>query len=410
MNSLCRELIRDLRVMPRGLWVLVGGQFVNRFGSFVMPFLSLYLADRGLGMGQIASVLAAISVGHLVAPFVSGYLTDAIGRRNTIVISLAGGAVSLMGIYFAADYVQVVVIASIYGFLSSMFAPPANALISDLVPPELRVTAFALLRLAINAGFAAGPAVAGFLFTRAPVLIFVGDAATTLVFAALAWALLPHGLRTVDGRVTSPRVVARSWIEATRDMAGNARFVQLLAGSLFMAMAFQQVFTVLALDATARGLEPVAYGVLMGTNGVFIAVFELPLSQWIKRFQPRMVLRVGFAMIAAGCACFAFARTLPGFIAAMAVFTLGEMLSLPVAAGYTSQLAPARFRGRYFGWSTVVWSVAGMAGSTGVWFYGRVGDVWWIWSAAVALVGVTVMWPRVAARRDLPESGTIPAG
>ncbi len=395
--------------MPRGLWVLVGGQFINRFGSFVMPFLSLYLAGRGLGMGEIASILAAISVGHLVAPFVSGYLTDAIGRRDTIVISLAGGAVSLLGLYFAEGYPQIVIVATLYGFLSSMFAPPANALISDLVPSELRVTAFALLRLAINAGFAAGPAVAGLLFTRAPVLIFVGDALTTLIFAGLAWALLPHGLRTVQGRVTSARVVARSWVEATRDVLANGAFLQLLGGSLLMAVAFQQVFTVLALDATARGLDPVAYGILMGTNGLFIAFAELPLSHWVKRFRPQVVLRVGYALIAVGCASFAFARSLPGFVAAMAVFTFGEMLSLPVAAGYTSQLAPARFRGRYFGWSTVVWSIAGMAGSTGVWFYGRVGDVWWLWSGAVALLGSVVMCVRRPAREDISEPASASA-
>ncbi|MBE2214028.1 MAG: MFS transporter [Opitutaceae bacterium] len=395
--------------MPRGLWVLVGGQFINKFGSFVMPFLTLFLAGRGLGPGQIASILAAISIGHLVAPFVSGYLTDAIGRRDTIVLSLAGGAVAILGIYFAGSYTQIIVIAAVYGFLSSMFSPPANALISDLVPPELRVTAFALLRLAINAGFAAGPAVAGVLFTRAPMLIFIGDAATTLVFAALAWAFLPHGLRTVTGRVTSVRVVARSWVEATTDMVRNGPYVQLLIATLCMAVAFQQVFCVLALDATERGLDPVHYGLLMGSNGVFIALFELPLSQWTKRMDPRRVLRVGYAMVALGCASFALAQTFSQFLAAMALFTFGEMLSLPVAAGYGSQLAPAQFRGRYFGWSTVVWSLAGMAGSSGVWFYGTVGAVWWLWSGLVAGVGTLVMWPRLRARPVIDETAAAPA-
>lgn len=395
--------------MPRGLWVLVGGQFINKFGSFVMPFLTLYLAGLGLGPGQVASVLAAISVGHLAAPFVSGYLTDAIGRRDTIVVSLAGGAFSILVLYFAANYTQIIVVAAVYGFLSSMFPPPANALISDLVPPELRVTAFALLRLAINAGFAAGPAVAGVLFTRAPVLIFVGDAATTLVFAALAWAYLPHGLRTVEGRVTSVRVVARSWIEATRDMLRNTPFLQLLAATLCMAVAFQQVFSVLALDATARGLDPVHYGLLMGSNGVFIALFELPLSQWIKRFDPRRVLPVGYVLIALGCAAFSLAGTFSQFLWAMALFTAGEMVSLPVGAGYSSQLAPAQFRGRYFGWSTVVWSMAGMVGSAGVWIYGTVGAVWWLWTGVVAALGALVMLPRVSARAPAADSLAVAA-
>lgn len=398
MNAFSREFIRDLRTLPRGVWVLVGGQFINKFGSFVMPFLALYLAGRGLDMGGVAAVLAAISVGHLVAPFASGYLADAIGRRNTIVLALSGSSLAIVGIYFAEGYAALIAVATVYGFFAWMYGPPANALVSDLVPPEQRVMAFALLRLAINAGFAAGPAIAGVLFTRAPILIFVGDAATTLVFAILAWFYLPHGLRTVVGRVTSPRVVARSWIEATADMLRHPAYLQLLIATLLMAVAFQQVFTVLALDATARGLDPVAYGALMGFNGLLIALFELPLSQWIKRYSPRLVLRIGYATIGLGCAAFSLARTLPEFLAAMALFTFGEMLSLPVAAGYSSQLAPARYRGRYFGWTSVAWSVAGMAGSMGVWVYGRVGEVWWLWTAAFAAVGTLVMWPGLRER------------
>ena len=116
-----------------------------------------------------------------------------------------------------------------------------------------------------------------------------------------------------------------------------------------------------------------------------------------------------YAMVALGCASFALAQTFPQFLAAMALFTFGEMLSLPVAAGYGSQLAPAQFRGRYFGWSTVVWSIAGMAGSSGVWFYGTVGAVWWLWSGLVAGVGTLVMWPRLRARPVIDETAAAPA-
>ena len=401
MASFVQQLLADLRAMPRELWVLVGGQFINRFGTFVHPFLALFLTREGLETGQVAGVLGAIALGNLAAPFAAGYLTDAIGRRNTIIVALVGGAVTILGIYACRAFEQLLVVAALHGFFAYMFGPAAHALLTDLVRPELRVIAYALLRLAINAGFAAGPAVAGLLFTRSPFLIFAGDAATTLAFALLAWAFLPHGLRTIGGRLSSPAVIARSWLEAACDVVRNGPFLQLLLGQLLMAAAFMQVVNVLALDATSRGLSPAAYGLLMGFNGLLIVLIELPLSQWVKRFNPRAVLAIGFAVVGLGCGAFAFAGTMAEFLAATALFTLGEMLSLPIASGYASLLAPSNLRGRYFGFQGIVWSMAAMAGSSGVWFHGHLGSAWWLWSGAVGIIAGLAMMPTIQDRRPV---------
>ncbi len=399
MRTFFSRLLADLKIMPRGVWVLVGGQFVNRLGSFVYPFLAIYLTGRGFGLGDVTVVLGAIAVGHLGAPFAGGYLADAIGRRNTIVAALVGGALTLVGIFFAPGLPALLVVSAAHGFFSHMFGPAANALLSDLVTPQQRVTAYALLRLAINAGFAAGPAIAGVLYAVSPVLIFTGDAATTLVFAVLALLFLPHGLRTVSGNVSSPRVILKSWVEAGRDAWHNGPFVQLYVGMLLMAVAFMQVFTVLGLHMTARGLDTFSYGVAMGFNGFLIMCFELPLAHLVRRFPARPVLVAGFAVTGLGCAAFAGADTLTECLLAMAVFTFGEMISLPIAAGYASELAPVALRGRYFGVFGTVWGLAGLVGSAGPWMYGRLGATWWIVAGIGGLAGGVGMLFRSTDRR-----------
>lgn len=399
MHPFLRQILGDIRIMPRGVWVLVGGQFINRFGSFVYPFLALFMIGRGMRLGEISAVLGSMALGQLGAPFAGGYLADAIGRRNTIVIALVGGALSLLGLYACAHPLTLCGMAAAHGFFAFMFGPAANALLSDLVTPRQRVTAYALLRLAVNAGFASGPAIAGLLFGVAPILIFLGDAATTLVFAVLALLFLPHGLRPLGGNVTSPWVIARSWREAGRDAWHNGPFVQLYLGTLLMAVAFVQVFNVLALHAAARGLDTVAYGLAMGFNGLLIMGIELPLAHATRRLPARRVLAVGFAVIGCGCAAFALAHTLPQFLAAMGLFTLGEMISLPVSSGYASELSPVAYRGRYFGIIGTVWGVAGLAGSAGPWMYGRLGAGWWLLAGAGGLIGGFCMLPRVLDRR-----------
>ncbi len=395
MRAFVLKSLNEIRSLPRPVHVLVSGQFVNRFGSFVMPFLTLYLSGRGIDLGQVALVLGAMSLGGLFGPVVSGYLADAIGRRNTIVLSLVTGALSLIALYFCRTVPQFVVVALVHGFCNHLYSPAANALLTDLVRPEQRVVAFALMRLATNAGFAAGPALAGLLFTRAPLLIFVADVVTTLVYAGMAFLWLPHGLRTVEGRITAVGVVLQSWREALADIAGNRRFLQFLAGMLLMSVAFVQIFNVLAIHAINRGLGAAAYGAIMGCNGFVIMLVELPLTQWARRFRPDRLLVVGYALTGLGCAAFGLAGTTAAFFAAMLLFTVGEMLSLPVGSNYISELTPEKYRGRYFGVFGTVWALAGTVGSAGIWFYSRMGANWWFVAGLCGLIGSAVMLPRV---------------
>uniref|UniRef100_UPI00404948CE MDR family MFS transporter n=1 Tax=Cephaloticoccus sp. TaxID=1985742 RepID=UPI00404948CE len=402
MRAFATKLIADVRGLPRSVHILVGGQFINRFGGFVLPFLALYLTGRGIGMGQVALVLGSISIGGLLGPIVSGYLSDAIGRRNTIVVALACSAITTVSLYYCQTVPEFMVVAFLHGFCAFLYGPAANALLTDLVTEDQRVIAFALMRLAINAGFAAGPAVAGLLFSRAPALIFYGDAFTTLIYALLAFLYLPHGLRTITGKVTSLNVIWQSWREALVDMIHNRPFVILVISSLLMEIAFVQGFNVLAITATDRGLSPAQYGVVMALNGVLVLLIELPLNQWARRFDLRKVLVLGFALVGLGCASFGFMRTQPGFLLGMILFTIGEMLALPISMSYASTLAPTAYRGRYFGMRSIVWAVAGMVGSSGVWVYGPLGDNGWYVAGGIGVLGAIVMALTLAQPESRP--------
>lgn len=391
-------LFSDIRGLPRPVYVLVLGQFVNRFGAFVFPFLTLFLEDRDYSLGKIGGVLAAISIGNFFGPMAGGYLADAIGRRNTIVLSLVCSAASLLSLYYCEHYLLLITMSVIYGFANFIFGPPTSALITDLVPADKRITAFAMLRLAINAGFAAGPMVAGLLFLYSPFLIFAGDAFTTLVFAILAYFSLPHGLRTIQGRVSSPSIIFRSWLDAFLDAIRNKLFAQFLLACLLMGIAFNQVFGLLALTAKRYDISPSVYGVLMGFNGVLIILIEVPLTHWLKKFSNRKILGLGYAMIGLGCVGFGLSTSQVEFFLAMGLFTLGEIIALPIGMAYSSNLAPEAMRGRYFGLRGMTWALAGLIGSIGIWCYGFMGSGWWYLSGAIGVCGAVCI---LLKRKDL---------
>lgn len=401
-----KELFVEVCSMPRPVYVLVLGQFLNRFGAFVYPFLALYLKDKSYDFGQIALVMAAMGVGNFVGPMAGGYLADAIGRRNTIVLSLASSATLLICMYFMDNYAGLLAVGAVYGFATFIFGPPSSALLTDLVPEEKRVMAFALFRLAINAGFAAGPAVAGLLYVKSPMLIFLGDAFTTYLFAILAFFFLPHGLRTIEGNVSSPKIVLRSWIEALADVHRNIRFRRFLTAVLLMGIAFAQIFLLLSILATDRGLSPELYGLIMGWNGLLIIFVEMPASKWLKDKDPRWVLSIGYGLIGIGCGMFAFVDTFWGFFVAMSVFTIGEIVAIPFGMAYSSGLAPDRLRGRYFGFRGMAWAMSNLIASAGVWFYGQIGPTWWAMVGVMAVAGAVVIAIRIP---DELEAKTVEA-
>ncbi|MDQ8187936.1 MFS transporter [Pelagicoccus sp. SDUM812002] len=385
-----KELSIEISSLPQPVFVLVLGQFCNRFGAFVFPFFGLYLKDKSFELSEIAGVMAALGTGHFLGPIAGGYLADSIGRRNTIVVSLLASGSSLIGMYFVDNYILLLVVGAFYGFSVFIFGAPASALLTDLVPEEKRVTAFALFRLAINAGFAAGPAVAGFLYVKSPMLIFLGDALTTFLFAGLAYFFLPHGLRSIEGKATF-RGVVDNWRNAVVDAFGNLRFRRFLMAVLLMGVSFSQIFTLLSIYASDRGLSPATYGWIMGLNGLLIIFVEIPAVQWLKGRDPRNVLMVGYALIGVGCLIFGFAETRTGFVWAMIVFTIGEIVALPIGMAYSSSLAPTAYRGRYFGLRGMTWAASNLIASGGVWLYGHMGASWWLLSGVFGVAGAWVI-------------------
>ena len=88
----------DLRQMPRPVWFLFAGSFVNRFGSFVLPFLVLYLTRRGYTPAQAGFAISTYGLGSLGAAAVGGQLADRAGRRQTIAASMLTSAAVMLAL------------------------------------------------------------------------------------------------------------------------------------------------------------------------------------------------------------------------------------------------------------------------------------------------------------------------
>lgn len=377
----------NLRALPPAAWILFGGTFINRFGTFVIPFLILYLTRIGFTSAQAGMAVGAYGLGHLIAASIGGHLADRMGRRNTIVLSMFGSAAAMLALSQARSYAAIVALTCITGSLSELYRPASYALVGDLVAEEHRVVAFGVYRFAVNLGFAAGPATAGFLADHSFALLFVGDAATSIVYGLIALIALPHGLRTY---VKSERSG-----EALRVALRDRPYIIFLLATLCITIVDFQMGSTFALHVKSLGFPSRAYGLLISTNGLLIVLFELGITQWTRRFPPRPMIALGYLLAGLGFALTGIARTLPALAATVIVWTLGEMVSSPVAGAYAVQLAPEQYRGRYMGLLMMMWSLGMVIGpSAGTLLFERNPAALWTACGALGVIGASLMLQR----------------
>jgi len=345
------SLASELRSLPRAYWVLVMGWFINRFGTFVNPFLTLFLTSRGHPPSAVALVLGANGLGQFSAALLGGYFSDRFGRRNTIVLGTLGNALAIFTLYFAQRIGAIVVMMFLAGFAGGFYMPASNALLADLVPEPLRLRAYSAQRLANNAGFAFGSAAAGFLIGISIFALFAGDALTTAAFGIIALTMLPHGLRTQRKEA--------SWSQAWTVLKRDRAFWALCASTILTSFVFLQFSSTFSLEVKQRGLTldlfgwhlrpEQVFGMILAWNGTLVASCELLLTRWTQRFESRAVIMLGYVFLGGGFAMNALPGGVGTLFVAMTVFTVGEMLSQPMRSAYVAALAPETMRGRYMG-------------------------------------------------------------
>ena len=368
------SLRENLRSLPPATWVLFGGTFVNRLGTFVMPFITLYLTqpEQGYSVPQAGLALAMYGIGGVAAQFLGGWLADRIGRRNAIGFSMLGASVITLALWQASSLLVIYALMLLLALVAEMHRPAASALIADLVPSKQRVTAFAVFRLAINVGWAFGLTLGGLLADASFSYLFVGDAATSAAFGVISLIALPHGTRT-------SRHEERHLQGATRAILADRGFLLFLASVLIGAAIYMQNVSTFPLHVTEAGFSTSVYGGLQALNGVIVVLLELPITSWTGRRSRTRMIALGSLLIGLSFASLLVARSIPALAAMVLVWTLGEIIASPVSSAFVADRSPEHTRGRYQASLGVMFALGAVVGPTlGTLTYAYNPDVLWI--------------------------------
>jgi MFS family permease len=335
-----RELVGGL---PPRFWWIWAGAFASALATFVFLFLSVYLTARGLDPEQVGGTVAFFGVGTLAAGPVGGTLADRLGRRATLVgaLVLSAASATLLGLVRAPGLLAAGVFA--FGLASSSVFPALFAAVADVVPEKDRARAYGLLYWANNVGISLSAVVGGAVGERSWLALFLADAATTLLFALVVWRRVPETRGAAEpGELGAP---PRGWTDVLSDRA--------LVGFVAVFVAFLVVFFQFQVAApiamTRSGLRPAELGRVLAVNGLLIGMLQPFAARVLGDRDPGRVLAGGALLVGLGYGAYAWCATVPQYAGATAIWTLGEIATMPTAAALVSRLAPAELRGRYNG-------------------------------------------------------------
>ncbi len=358
--SLMKRLVNFYREsytgLPTEIWHLSWVMLINRAGAMVLPFLSLYVTSiLGFTLAQSGIVLSFYGIGSLIGTYIGGQLTDKVGHYYVQLWSLILSGFSFFVLMQLTGFYELCAGLLITSAFTDALRPANMSSVAEYSPPELRTRSIGLIRLAINLGFSAGPAIGGLIaFFFGYKWLFFVDGLTCLFAALLFFTLIPRSTDHVETvEMTSPDQTHH--VSPYRDTS----YIIFIILVTLTGMVFMQYFhTVPVYFKEEMSLNEKYIGGLMAVNGLLIVLIEIPLIHYIEnKYHHFALLVLGVTLIGFGFAAFNCGYEAIYAWISILFLTIGEILNFPFATTLVLNRSPMKGRGRYMALYNMSWSL-----------------------------------------------------
>ena len=377
--------------LSRKTWYLSVVMLINRSGTMVVPFLTIYATQElRLTIIQAGFVMGLFGIGAVAGAFIGGRITDWFGFYPMQILSLFFGGIMFIVTGYMHTYESLCISTFILSICNESFRPANATAIAFYSKEENRTRSYSLNRLAVNLGWAVGGALGGFLASVSFELLFWVDGCTNICAALLLLKLLPYvksGNRHASAKETT--VTKPAWKDAV--------YVLFLLLTVLFATCFFHLFTILPVFyKESWQLTEQFIGILMAINGIIIVFIEMALIYKLEgtRSNTSFIQR-GVFMVGVG---YALINILPAAawssVLSMVIITLGEIFSMPFMNSFWISRTSATNRGQYAAMYTIAWSIAQITAPTlGSQVAANINytTLWWLIAALCLLVSIGFM-------------------
>ena len=387
MKTLYNNYIASFKGLSKEVWWLALITLINRAGTMVIPFLSIYLTeDLKLTLENVAWIMTAFGLGSFVGTWIGGKLTDKIGSYKVMIRSLLTTGFLFIALQFLNTFTSLCIGIFLVMLVADMFRPAMFVALSAYSKPENKTRSVTLIRLAINLGFSAGPAIGGIIITTMGYsgLFWVDGITCILATLVLINVLNPKKSKVLDSITIKNPVSAYS----------DKPFMIFFFAMMLFGIVFLQYFSTMPLYyRQVHTLSEIEIGLLLGANGLFIFLFEMPLIKWLENTKYTKSGLIFFGAILTGLSFIIlnFTNWSGILIIAMFLMTLGEMIAFPFSNAFAMQRAKRGNQGEYMAHYSMSFSVASIFGhNAGLQIVANLGfdNTWYIMTvlAAVCMV------------------------
>ncbi|MGB0522129.1 MAG: MFS transporter [Flammeovirgaceae bacterium] len=376
--------------LPREIWTIGIITVINRMGTMVLPFLSVYLTTvLNFSLKDAGILASAFGFGSLGGSYIGGKLTDRVGPRLVITASLLFGGVLFICLQFAHSFISIFLLIFSASLFGEAYRPAMSAAIGMYSKPNEAGRAMAFNRLAINLGMSAAPSIGGFIaVTIGYHWLFWVDGLTCIAAALYFWMISKTWKRPMHA--TNNTLTQKTQDTASQSPIKNTRYMLFLISTFLMGFAFIQWFhTVPVFIKTDWAFDERYIGILMGASSLLVTLIEMPITHIVEqRNKIKFAIRIGLALL---CVCylpFVLSPSLALCFVAMFLWTLGEILLLPFNNAIPLSMSHEKNRGNYLAWYFMTWSLTNITAPTiGFTFIDHYGYTafWWLLTLLIAI-------------------------
>jgi MFS family permease len=376
------------REYPRDFWMMIFVNFVDRLGgSLLFPFFALYITRRfDVGMTEVGKLFAIFFISGFIGSFPGGALTDRFGRKNIIIFSLIASSFSTLLMGFVNTFQLFLIVAFVSGIFTDVGGPAYEAVFMDVLPEEKRASGFGIRRVAFNLAIVIGPAIGGFIAARSYLALFIIDAVVSSIVALLVFLLIPETKPAAPEEKEQESTLQTfiGYLKVLRD----GKFVAFTFVCSLLWLVYMNMNTTLGVFLRDKyGVPDSGYGWLISINAAMVVLLQFPITRRLEKNPPMLMMAFGGLFIAGGLLLYGFVSAYWLFIIAMAILTIGEMITVPIANALVASFSPEEMRGRYNFIYGLSW---GISFATGPWLAGQIMDHYdpnWLWYAC-GIVGM----------------------
>ena len=354
MKTVFNNYINTFKGLSHEVWWLALITLINRAGTMVIPFLSLYLTENlDFTLKDVGWIMSAFGLGSVVGSWLGGQLTDKIGYYKVMVRSLISTGVLFIALQFLNTFVSFCFGIFLVMLVADMFRPAMFVALSAYSKPENKTRSVTLIRLAINLGFSVGPAVGGIIIT-------------TLSYSGLFWVdgitcILATGLLIKVLHPKKARVLDTVKNENPSSAYHDKAFLIFLVVMVLFGIVFLQYFSTMPLYyKDIHHLTEFDIGILLGMNGFVIFLLEMPLIKWLENtnFTKSGLMVFGTILLGISILVLNLTTWTGVLIIGMLFMSLGEMITFPFSNAFALDRAKKGNQGEYMALYSIAFSIA----------------------------------------------------